>query len=156
MPDGYVTVGNFMLPLEAELARVKLDSENIPAIVLDENVTAINPIWCNAIGVRVQVPIEHFDRAKELLNPQYDENQKYDFEFPPAEPGEDYEELTDFSKHLDQYPKCGSDDFDFHEDISPIAKFFLMPIAGIFSFIPMVNRRYNWCCNQCDHVWRAP
>jgi hypothetical protein len=67
MPDGYVTVATYETVIAAELARVKLDSEDIPVFIADAHTVSISSLGGIAIGVRVQVPSEMAGRASELL-----------------------------------------------------------------------------------------
>ena len=67
MPDGYVTIATYETPIAAELARVRLDGENIPAFVADSNTVGIQPFYGGAIGVRVQVPAEMAEDAVAIL-----------------------------------------------------------------------------------------
>ena len=67
MPDGYVTVANFTIPLDAEMARMKLESEEIPVFLVDGYTTGLYPAWGGAIGIRLQVPFEYAETATNLL-----------------------------------------------------------------------------------------
>ena len=67
MPDGFVTIANFTIPLDAEMARMKLESEEIPVFLVDSHTTGLYPAWGGAIGVRLQVPFECAEDATSLL-----------------------------------------------------------------------------------------
>ncbi len=88
MPDGYVTVATYETVIAAELARVKLDSEDIPVFIADAHTVSISFLGGIAIGVRVQVPSELAGRASELLR-----NEKFPIFMDPThrrgEPEED-------------------------------------------------------------------
>jgi hypothetical protein len=63
------TIAKFQyLPL-AELAKIKLESEGILCFLQDKNMVGINWMYSNAIGgVKLQVPVEHEDIAKKILD----------------------------------------------------------------------------------------
>ncbi|MBN2719351.1 MAG: DUF2007 domain-containing protein [Deltaproteobacteria bacterium] len=62
-----MTVATFETPIAAELARVKLHGEDIPALVADSMTVGIQPFYGGAIGVRVQVPADMAEEAVALL-----------------------------------------------------------------------------------------
>lgn len=62
------TVATFSFPHEAHIARAKLESEGIPALMADEHTINMPWLYSNALGgVRLQVPSSAFDQAKEIL-----------------------------------------------------------------------------------------
>ena len=63
----WVTVASFWQPTEAHIARLKLESEGIACLIVDENV-ATNWLGAPAIGgVRLQVPDKSSNEAKAIL-----------------------------------------------------------------------------------------
>lgn len=67
-----ITVATFSFPYEAHIARAKLESEGIPAFVVDEHTINAQWLYSQAMGgVRVQVPNEHAYRASEILETDY-------------------------------------------------------------------------------------
>lgn len=64
----WVTVATFWTPTEAHIARLRLESEDIPVVVLDENLVAWE--WQLAIavgGIKLRVPAPDLEAAKALL-----------------------------------------------------------------------------------------
>jgi hypothetical protein len=64
------TVATYYQPLQAELARVRLGDEDIPAFI--EGGEFASMAWHLAVanrGIKVQVPSEYVDRAREILSP---------------------------------------------------------------------------------------
>jgi len=58
---------------EAEIVKSLLASEGIPAVLLDSETVNMNWLWSNAVGgVKVQVPLESLDRAREVLSSHLD------------------------------------------------------------------------------------
>ncbi|HKC59812.1 MAG TPA: DUF2007 domain-containing protein [Myxococcales bacterium] len=70
MPDeGPLVVATFALPTEAEMARGLLESNGIQALLRDEGLVGVHPLLSNAVGgVKVVVPAEDAERAREILN----------------------------------------------------------------------------------------
>ncbi|MEM6581363.1 MAG: DUF2007 domain-containing protein [Pseudomonadota bacterium] len=67
-----ITVARFSLPLDAQLARAKLESEGIPAFVADEHTINMQWLYSNALGgVRVQVPDVFAEEAIDLLRTDF-------------------------------------------------------------------------------------
>jgi hypothetical protein len=63
-----VTCAQFIEPVEAQIVRARLESEGIPAFVADELLVTANwPISTALGGVRVQVPPEYLDEAREIV-----------------------------------------------------------------------------------------
>lgn len=73
----WVTVGMYWQSAEAQMARLKLETEQIPCVILDENAVSVNWLWANALGgIKLQVPADLAGRARELLQaprPESDE-----------------------------------------------------------------------------------
>src|SRR5258706_14063700 len=64
--ERFVTVATYVLPWEAQLAKARLESEGIAALVADENAAGI--YGANAIGgIKLRVREEDADRAADLL-----------------------------------------------------------------------------------------
>ena len=64
----WTTVDRFFHPTEAHIAAGKLESEGIPVFLLGINHASANWLIATALGgIRLQVPAEHVDEARELL-----------------------------------------------------------------------------------------
>jgi hypothetical protein len=64
----YVTIATYIGAWEAHLARAKLESEGIFAVVLDDQIASINWFYSNAVGgVRLQVSEADAERAALIL-----------------------------------------------------------------------------------------
>ena len=69
-----ITIATFSLPIEAQIARAKLDSEGIPAFVADEHTINAQWLYSNALGgVRLQVPDCFAEQANNILAQDYSE-----------------------------------------------------------------------------------
>jgi hypothetical protein len=66
--DTFITVCTFSLPHEAQIAKLKLESEEISCMLKDELSVQVYNFASNAMGgVRLQVLEEDYDRAYQLL-----------------------------------------------------------------------------------------
>ena len=125
------TVATFSFPHEAHIARAKLESEGIPALVADEHTINMQWLYSNALGgVRLQVPPTAFDRAKGILAQDFSDDLI-------AEIGE--EPFTCLN--------CGSDEISFYIKGKVMA--YLMFILGHFPFWPF---RRKIKCKNCGKI----
>jgi Putative prokaryotic signal transducing protein len=69
MSDRLVTVATFSLPVEAHIAKTKLESEGIECFVADENIVSLNWLYSGAVGgIKLQVSEADYARAERILN----------------------------------------------------------------------------------------
>ena len=143
MSGNWVAVGTYSQPVEAHLARTRLESEGIQCMVSDEYLIRVNWLLSNAIGgVKLMVPAWEAQRASDILRPRPHLVVVADAD---AAPGCDEDDLV--------CPRCRSYDVYFHR--------FSKRVAGLawlmFGFIvPWLSRK--WVCTQCGYEWkeRAP
>ena len=68
MNDTLETVQVYGAQMDAELARMLLESHEIPAFIIDGQMVSTNSLLSNAIGgIRLQVRHDDLHRAKEIL-----------------------------------------------------------------------------------------
>jgi hypothetical protein len=65
--DELTTVATFSTRAEADLAQERLANEGVDAFVFDEMTSGLMPYVTNASGIRLQVPTEQAQRAREVL-----------------------------------------------------------------------------------------
>ena len=64
----WVTVATFWQPMDAHLARIKVESLDIDCVLLDEFLVATDWLYANAVGgIKLQVPAARADEAREAL-----------------------------------------------------------------------------------------
>lgn len=69
MGEKLVTIGRFSQPLEAWLAKTKLESEGIECFLMDEHIVTMNWLYSNAVGgVKLKVREEDAEKAKRILS----------------------------------------------------------------------------------------
>lgn len=132
----WVTVASFLQPVEAHLARTKLESEGIPCVVGDENLVSVYNFLSNAVGgVKLKVPDYALEQAREALRPQprlvvvADEDGDADGEM--------------------VCPRCRSYDVYYHRFNRRVAGVFILLLGFL---VPWRDRR--WTCKQCGHEWK--
>ncbi len=126
-----VTVSTYSFPYEAQIAWAKLDAENIPAFIADEHTINMQWLYSNALGgVRIQVPEEYADVARDIL-------------------AEDLCEALVQQEGCDSVacPKCGSKDTEYFQFGKRLA--FLVFIGLDFPLYPVKD---GVKCNKCGHT----
>ncbi len=69
-PDDLVTIMKFPSPVDAEIAKSRLESEGIPAFLGNELASGMMPFLSSGLGgVSLQVAAHDAERAKEILGP---------------------------------------------------------------------------------------
>jgi len=66
-PDELTTVTTFATRAEADLAQERLQLEGVDAFVMDELTAGVMPYLAGASGIRLQVPTEQLEKAREVL-----------------------------------------------------------------------------------------
>ena len=132
----WIAVASFSQPVEAHLARTKLESEGIPCMVGDENLVRVDWLLSNAVGgVKLMVPATELERAREALRPR--------------------PRLVVVSNDPPEgemiCPRCHSDDVYYSRFNRRIAGFFILLLGFL---IPWRDRR--WACTQCGYEWKEP
>jgi hypothetical protein len=67
-PIRWVTVASFWNAEQAHLARLQVETDDIPCVLDNEHLVSMNWLWANAVGgVRLRVPEEDAARARRVL-----------------------------------------------------------------------------------------
>lgn len=132
----WVTVASFSQPVEAHLARTKLESEGIPCVVGDENLVGIYSFLSNAVGgVKLKVPSYAVEQARDALRPR-----PHLVVLAEDDDGAEGEMAC---------PRCRSYDVYYRRYSRRMAGFFIL----LFGFlVPWRDRR--WTCKQCGYEWK--
>lgn len=135
-----VTVGTFTGPIEAHLAKGRLEAEGIPAFVAHEHHIWANWGFSHALGgVKLQVVSENAAQAEAILKEQIEG--KYE-----AALKEEFPDIKD-----NACPKCGSKDF---KNSIPFGLLVLVVLSlGLLAIIFPV-RRENHTCLKCGSTWK--
>ncbi|HUF18373.1 MAG TPA: DUF2007 domain-containing protein [Thermoanaerobaculia bacterium] len=138
------TIANFPDLASAQLARSLLEAEGIPTSVPDEHLAGIDWRLGTAIqGIRLQVPSDRADEARQLLAATL-----VDFQGP-----DDTRSEVEVEGDRDLCPACGSD------HIGPAAwkrrlkaATLLFPIL-LFAWPLLVSGNKELLCLSCGHTW---
>jgi predicted RNA-binding Zn-ribbon protein involved in translation (DUF1610 family) len=137
MTQKFKTIARFRdLPI-AELAKSKLESDDIPCFLVDKNLIGINWLYSFALGgIRLQVRNEDAEKALKILrDDQAEELSKFEAEFPAVE-------------QSDVCEKCGSSDIIMTKGSRK---------AGALSLLlgfPFVFFRKRYKCRKCGHTMK--
>lgn len=138
MPSDWIAIATFSQPVEAHLARTKLESEGIPCVIGNENLVRVDWFLSNAVGgVKVMVPRWEAEHARDVLRPR------------PrlvvvAERGAPFDgEMI--------CPRCRSDDVYYRRYNRRVAGIFMLLLGFL---IPWRDRR--WTCTRCGYEWKEP
>jgi transposase-like protein len=132
-----VTLSSYRDPIDAELAKARLDGAGIPAIVVDQYLISVQWLYSGAIGgVKIKVDESDLEIARAVLR----ENRSADLLSIP----ESQAPLADG----DRCPMCGSSEIG----ISRVQRNVAAISLGIG--IPLVAWRHRWICKACDHSWK--
>ncbi|MFT7054163.1 MAG: hypothetical protein ACJAU1_001722 [Psychromonas sp.] len=129
-----IVVARFSFPLEAQIAKGLLESEEIPVFIADEHTINMQWLYSDAMGgVRLLTPFEFADRAQHLLSKDFSENIE--------------DELQ--ASH-EKCPECAS------EYIEPYTKgkraaFVVFILLGF----PLFFYKHGLRCKNCGCFWRT-
>ncbi len=138
MADRLITIANFSEPLEANLAKIKLESEGIKCFLVGENFVATYWLLSTADrGVKLQVNKSEAERALEILGTKKGQRLEKDRE----------KDLTAETYDL-LCPKCHSKNIEY-EKFS--RKVFFLSILFFRFPLPILKKKYK--CGNCGYVW---
>jgi len=143
MQDKLVTIANFSTgpdpATDAELARIKLESEGIQCFLLGQNFVSMYWLLSNADrGVKLQVRQCDAEKALKILQKSepvdIKQTESEDWETKPINP---------------VCPKCGSNDTEY-EKYSKVM--FFISILFLRFPLPFLKKKYK--CHNCGHSWK--
>ena len=135
-----VTVGTFTGPIEAHLAKGRLEAEGIPAFVAHEHHIWANWVYSHALGgVKLQVASEKADQAAAILKEHIEG--KYE-----AALKEEFPDIKDSA-----CPKCGSKNFKSTIPFGLLA-LVIFSLGALAIIFPV--RRENHACLKCGNKWK--
>jgi len=139
MSNNWITVARFSHPVEAHLARTRLECEGIVCVVADEYLVRVDWLLSNAVGgVKLMVPAWELARAREALRPR-----------PYLVDVADLNACRDENDEELICPRCRSYDVYFHRFDRRVASLFWL-FAGFI--VPW--RSHKWVCKECGYEWK--
>jgi rubredoxin len=135
MSKNWITVASFSQPVEAHLAKARLEADGITCIVSDEYLVRVDWLLSNAIGgVKLMVPVWEADQAKDVLRPRP--------RLVVAAGPESEEEMI--------CPRCHTDDVYYTRTFNHFGAGLVVLLLGMV--LPI--RRRRWTCKQCGYAWK--
>jgi hypothetical protein len=135
-----VTVGAYNNPIEAHLARGRLEVEGIPASLAHEHHVWANWMYSQALGgVKVQVPPAHVEAARKILDTH--DTGGYEASLGEVVAGVDE----------NRCPACGSRNF---RSRFPVGKLLLLLLTLGLASVIFPPRRELHTCGDCGWQWR--
>ena len=131
-----VTLRSYRDPIDAELAKLRLETAGIPVVVADQHLVGVQWLWSIAIGgVKVKVEESDLAQAREVLR----EDHSADLAAIPesAAPAED-----------DECPVCGS------AQVEPSRSRRVGAALSLAIGIPIPYGKDRWVCRACGHAWK--
>jgi hypothetical protein len=133
MGERLLTVASFSTAPEAYLAKNRLDSADIYAMIVDEHTVGINWLYSNAVGgVKVKVFEKDLVQARAILEMNAPES----------------ESKSALSNGWGVCPVCGSENVEYYSDKRGP---FLTWLTLGFPILPV---RKKLRCLSCNHGWR--
>lgn len=138
MVEKLVTIATFADPIEANLAKIKLASEDIDCFLLDENAVATYWLISSVLGgIKLQVRQSDVTKATEILSRK------------PAQTEEPEEKEQDDEPAIPPCPKCGSEDVEYER----FSKKWAFLSILLFRFpLPFLKETYK--CKTCGFTWK--
>ncbi|MFA0960408.1 DUF2007 domain-containing protein [Roseivirga sp. BDSF3-8] len=132
-----VTLRSFPNHVEAHLLKTKLESEDIPCFIFDENMVTMNPLYNVTVGgIKVKVLEEDQARAQQLLE---------DMEGLPYKNDQE-EDVT--------CPNCGSKKLYGHFISNKGIKGVLSSVSAFLLAVFPIYVRTVYKCKNCDFEFR--
>ena len=133
--NSLVTIASYTNSLHANIVKGRLQAENIPATLANEQYINADWLLSNALGgVQIQVPVEYEQPAKELIE--------------SIEDGQ--LEVNDDDVDIDQLlcPICKSSDIQTNSIFWKISL-----ILSNTLYMPLPFSQHSHSCKTCQHEW---
>jgi len=135
----FVTVRAYRDVVDAEVARAVLEAGGVDAIVVDDDLVAVQWQYSLAIGgVKVQVDVRDLGRAEALLR----EDRSAEAFRSAGIPGDE--------DAAERCPACGAASGRSHRSRRRWAA------AAYLTGLPLLLGRRGWRCEACHHGWSRP
>jgi len=135
MEDKIVTLESYYDPMLAQIIRGRLEANDIPCFIADENTLSANPFYNQAIGgIKIKVFERDLEKCKTIL--------AEDVEIAPGEEG------------LITCPNCKSKNV-YYGPASVKKNWFSIVISFLLSTYPFYLRK-TWICTDCGANFDQP
>lgn len=133
-----VTLRSYRDPIDAELAKTRLESWGIHATIVDQHLASIQWLYSNAIGgVKVLVEQSDLEAAREAL-----------LDASGSEPPQTPPERVPAPSRGEACPACGA------RETRPSRLQRNAAALSLLTNLPLVALQRRWVCAACGHSWR--
>jgi predicted RNA-binding Zn-ribbon protein involved in translation (DUF1610 family) len=141
MEEKLVTVATFAQPIEAHIAKGRLESEGILCFLGDENIVSVHPFYSNAVGgVKLKVREKEAEQAFAIMSQIQAEE---------PEPNAFAAEGHVASENTVICPNCGSEDAYVNWFSKKMFAFSMV----LFGFpLPFIRKSFQ--CPACGYEWK--
>jgi DNA-directed RNA polymerase subunit M/transcription elongation factor TFIIS len=141
MKKKLITVATYTQPIQAHIAKGRLEAEGILCFLGDENIISVHPFYSNAVGgVKLKVREEEAAQASAILDQIQAEEPE-----PNTFAAEDHET----SEKAILCPNCGSED----AYVNWFSKKIFALSMVLFGFpLPFIRKSFH--CPACGHEWK--
>jgi ASC-1-like (ASCH) protein len=131
--DHIVTFATYYDPMLAQIVRTRLEDNDIPCFIADENMIGINPLYNNALGgIKLKVFERDVERCKAILAEEPIETEQADTKAT--------DELT--------CPYCHSNNVRYGDATEKKYGWFAILVSFLFFVLPFLSRK-AWHCFNC-------
>jgi DNA-directed RNA polymerase subunit RPC12/RpoP len=132
-----LTIQTFDNLVEAHLVKSKLESENIPCYLFDENIVGLNPLYNLTVGgIKLKVNSFDFDRATQIIDDSISSN------------------LTNYQGEPIQCPKCESRDILSAFKSMKGAKGILSALVSLLLMVFPIYYKTVYKCKVCGNEFK--
>ncbi|HIO93062.1 MAG TPA: DUF2007 domain-containing protein [Leucothrix mucor] len=133
--NSLITIASYTNSLQANIVKGRLQAEDIPATLANEQYINADWLLSNALGgVQIQVPEGYAQQAREIIKT---------IENGQLEAGKEWEDVDQLL-----CPKCQSDDIKINNIIWKVSFLFTNILHT-----PLPFSQHAYSCKQCQHGW---
>ncbi|GGG99644.1 putative signal transducing protein [Mucilaginibacter phyllosphaerae] len=136
--DKIITLEQYYDPMLAHIMRTKLEDNDIPCFIADDNIISANPVFNNAVGgIKLKIFERDLQRSRELLAQQGNLHEQDHFEI-------------DEETHAPVIcPYCASTNVRYGAATERKAHWLITLISALLSVLPFYTRK-AWHCFNCQ------
>lgn len=140
--DYTIVIQQYDSPVEANIMRTKLEANDIPCFLSDENIVGLNPLYSVAVGgAKLHVFEKDKERALQILKETCNEE-----ELEQEEP--------EHGKNLEmQCPECHSFNVSYGPATQRRFSLLMVLLSLLLAVYPFQSRK-AWHCFDCGHEFK--
>ncbi len=132
-----ITFRSYYDPMLAQIVKTRLEDNDIPCFMADENIAVMNPLYNNAVGgIKLKIFERDLDRCNAILADE-------------GIPGVDEtDDTTVTASEVVICPYCGSENVRYGDATEKKYGIISMIVAFFFMVMPFLSRK-AWHCFNC-------